>query len=162
MSNTQFITVQVGNTSFQVPIQGSNPSWAEDLTAIIVALAEVSQLTVGPNDILTSSATILNNQTETNFGNVTFDTAEVLSFEMDFFITRQFDDGGGPETLTQSGKILANYNGSDWKLSQDDVGDSNVIFNITAGGVLQYTSQDLTGHIESTCRFRVKTIDEEV
>lgn len=162
MSSTQKITVQVGNTSFEVPIQGDNPSWAEDLSAVIIALAEVSQLTVGANDILTSSATILNNQTNTNFGNVTFDTSEVLSFEMDFFITRQFDDGSGTQTLTQSGKVLANYNGSDWKLSQSDVGDSNVEFNITAGGVLQYSSENLTGHIESTCRFRVKTIDEEV
>lgn len=161
-SNDQFILIQIGNQTFELPIQGANPSWAEELSAIIRALAEISQIVVGANDILPSTATILNNQTNVNFGSVLFDTAEVLSFRMVIFIVRQHNPGSGLIVLTQSGTVEANYDGSNWKLQQEYVGDAGVRFSITAGGVVQYSSTDLTGHITGSARYTAKTLDEEI
>ena len=159
----QFITIQVGSNTFRLPLQGRNPSWGEELTAIIEALADISQLIAGPNDILLSTANILNNQTNTNFSSVVFDTADVLSFRFEYFIVRTYDDGG-TVTLTQSGFLDANFDGSDWKWTQEDVGDAGVEFSITAGGVLQYTSSDLTAlgtPLSGTARYKATTTDTE-
>lgn len=162
-SSSRFITITIGGKDYRLPLQGTEPSWAEQVSSILKALAEVSELVQGPNDILLSSANILNNQsTPVNFSNVAFDTTEVLSFEMEYFITRSYDPGTGVTVESQSGLFRANFDGSNWKTTQEDEGRSDVVFNITPGGVLQYSSSDLSTYISGLCRYKVKTIDDEV
>jgi len=161
MADTQFVEVQVGNQSFKVPIQGAKPSWAEDLSQIIIALAEVSQLIQNDSDILLSSAVIGNNQSSpVQFDDVSFSIASVLSFEMEYFITRIYDNGS--TIVTENGSFSANYNTSgNWTSTQEGTGDSGVEFEMSAGGELQYTSTDLPDHVSSNARYRVKTIITE-
>lgn len=157
----QFKLIQVGNQTFELPITGKNPDWGEEVSAILEALAESSQVVQGPNDVLLSSANILNNQTApVNFGNLAFNTANVLSIDIDYFIIRRFDPGTGPEAITENGKIYANFDGSNWKLSQTGTGEVGIAFTITPAGQIQYSSTDISGYISGTARFRARTIDE--
>lgn len=160
MSGTnKFKEVQVGNETFELPIDGRG-NWGESATAILEALAEASQLVQGPNDVLLTSANLLNNQEiPVNLGNLAFNTGQVLGVTIEYFIKRTFDDGG-PQTFTENGLVYANYNGTDWRLTQEANGDSGINFTITPSGQVQYTSTDLVGHISSIARFRARTIDD--
>ena len=158
----KFRLITIGNQTFKLPIDGRG-NWGEEATAILEALAEASQLIQGPNDVLLSTANLTNNQTVLeNLGNLTFNTGQVLGVQIDFFIRRTYNPGAGQITITENGIILANYDGTDWKLSVESVGDTGIDFTITSSGVVQYSSTDLSGHISSIIRFKAKTIDEAV
>jgi len=158
----KFRLITIGNQTFKLPIDGRG-NWGEEATAILEALAEASQLIQGPNDVLLSTANLENNQTVLeNLGNLTFNTGQVLGVQIDFFIRRTYNPGAGQLTITENGIILANYDGTNWKLSVESVGDTGIDFNISSSGVVQYTSTDLPGHISSIIRFKAKTIDEAV
>lgn len=158
----KFRLITIGNQTFKLPIDGRG-NWGEEATAILEALAEASQLIQGPNDVLLSTANLDNNQAvPENLGNLTFNTGQVLGVQIDFFIRRTYNPGAGQLTITENGIILANYDGSDWKLSVESVGDTGIDFVITSSGVVQYTSTNLSGHISSIIRFKAKTIDEAV
>lgn len=147
--------LQIGSTIFEYPVQGDG-NWGEEATAWAEAVTEALTSVQGPNDILITSATILNDQsTPVDVSGLQFDTSDVLSVEVDYLIQRQ-----GTSTDTENGKIFANYNGTAWKIQQDGVGDVGVIFSITAAGQVQYTSTDFAGHTASSVRFRARTIDE--
>ena len=154
------VKLQVGNEIFEYSEQGDgnygedNTSWAESVTKAL-------QTVQGPNDILLSTATLINNTTSsTNVTNLTFNTANVLSVSVDYFIVRVHNPGSGNVTLTESGTIDANFDGTLFKSLQSGVGDVGVGFTVNASGQVQYTSTDLTGHISSTMRYRAKTIDQ--
>jgi len=151
---------QIVNEIFQYAEHGDG-NWGEEATAWAEAVTNALNSVQGPNDILLATATLLNNQpTPVNVTNLSFNTSDVLSFEVDFFITRIFNDGSGEETITENGTLSANFNGTLWQTSASSVGDVGVDLTVNASGQVQYTSNDLTGHISSTMRYRGKTIDQ--
>lgn len=152
--------LQIGSQTFEYPEQG-NGNWGEEPTAWAEAVTDALASVQGPNDVLLSTANIQNNITSpTNITNLVFDSSEVLSIVVDFFVVRQYNPGGGPVALTESGQFIANYDGVNWFSVQEAVGDSGVNITIDATGQVQYTSTNLTGHIASTMRYRGKTIDK--
>lgn len=156
----KFRLITIGNQTFKLPIDGRG-NWGEETTAILDALAEASQLIQGPNDILLSTANLVNNQTTpAALGNLTFNTGQVLGIQVDFFIRRTYNPGSGEITVTENGIMLANYDGTNWKMSVESVGDTGIDLVISAAGVVQYTSTNLSGHISSIIRYKAKTIDE--
>lgn len=156
----KFRLITIGNQTFKLPIDGRG-NWGEETTAILDALAEASQLIQGPNDVLLSTANLVNNQTTpAALGNLTFNTGQVLGIQVDFFIRRTYNPGSGEITITENGIMLANYDGTNWKMSVESVGDTGVDLVISAAGVVQYTSTNLVGHISSIIRYKAKTIDE--
>jgi hypothetical protein len=166
--SNKFRLITIGNQSFKLPIDGRG-NWGEETTAILEALAEASQLIQGPNDVLLSTANLQNNQqlqmvndvlSGAPLGNLSFNTGQVLGIQVDFFIRRTYNPGSGEITITENGFILANYDGSDWKLSMESVGDTGIDLIISPSGTVQYTSTNLTGHISSIIRYKAKTIDE--
>ena len=159
----KFRLITIGNQTFKLPIDGRG-NWGEEATAILEALGEASQLIQGPNDVLLSTANLENAQSlpAAPVGNLTFNTGQVLGIQVDFFIRRTYNPGSGDITKTENGILLANYDGTDWKLSVESVGDTGIDFVISASGTVQYTSTDLPGHISSIIRFKAKTIDEAV
>jgi hypothetical protein len=158
--SNKFRLITIGNQTFKLPIDGRG-NWGEETTAILEALAEASQLIQGPNDVLLSTANLVNNQTSAApVGTLTFNTGQVLGIQVDFFIRRTYNPGSGELTITENGILLANYDGTNWKMSVESVGDTGVDLVISTSGTVQYTSTDLDGHISSIIRYKAKTIDE--
>jgi hypothetical protein len=158
--SNKFRLITIGNQTFKLPIDGRG-NWGEETTAILEALGEASQLIQGPNDVLLSTANLVNNQTTpAALGNLTFNTGQVLGIQVDFFIRRTYNPGAGEVTTTENGILLANYDGTNWKMSLESVGDTGIDLIISPSGTVQYTSTNLTGHISSIIRYKAKTIDE--
>ena len=152
--------VTIGSNSFIIPNAGENPGWGEDLTAYLLAIADALATVQGPNDKLLTSATLANNQTTpANIPGLLFNTGEVQAIDVSFLVIRVYDSGS--TTITESGKMYGNYNGTNFVLSVDSVGsDTGVLFSITNGGQIQYTSDNRLNHISTTLRFSAKTIDQ--
>ncbi len=152
-------TVQIGSNIYTIPEQGTNPQWGEDLTAYLEAIADALANVQGPNDILVTSANLANNQTSfANVSGLQFNTAEVQSVEINYLVIRTYDSG--TSVVTESGKILGNYDGSTFSIATQHIGDAGITFDITNTGQVQYKSTDLTNHVSSVIRFTGKTIDE--
>lgn len=151
--------LQIGSDIFNYPEQGENPGWGEEATAWAEAVTDALQDVQGPNDLLLTSATLVNNQaTPADISGLLFNVAQVEAVEVDFFITRTFDSG--TSVTTERGKILGSYDGTTFSISTEtDGGDTGVEITVTNAGQFQYTSSDLTNHTSSTIRFKASTID---
>jgi hypothetical protein len=152
-------TVQIGSRVFEIPDQGDNPSWGEEVTAWIVAATDALGTVQGANDILTTSATLANNQsTPADIPGLLFNTAEVEAVEIDYVIIRVYDFGA--TTVVESGKIQGNYDGSEFFISVEAVGESGTTISVLNTGQLQYITTDLADHQATTIRFKAQTIDK--
>lgn len=150
--------LQIRNEIFPYPEPGDNPGWGENATAWATAVTDALSTIQGPNDILITSAIINNNQSSpTAISGLVFNTAQVRSVNIQFFITRVYDSGSS--VLTDSGVILGDYDGSTFVVSPEHTRDAGVIFDVTNGGQLTYTSSNLANHVSSTIRFKASTID---
>lgn len=151
-------TVQIGSRVFEIPDQGDNPGWGEEVTAWIEAATQALENVQGANDILTTSATLANNQAvAADIPGLLFNISQVESVEIDYVITRTYDLGA--TVVVESGKILGNFNGSDFVISVEATGETGTDISVLNTGQFQYTSSDLTDHISSIIRFQAKTID---
>jgi len=151
--------VTIGSNSFIIPNAGENPGWGEDLTAYLLAIADALASVQGPNDLLLTSATLSNNQsTPANIPGLLFNTGDVQAIEVDYLVIRTYDSGSS--TISESGKILGNYDGTTFTIAVESVKDAGIDFSITNGGQFQYTSSNLSNHISSIIRFRGRTIDQ--
>lgn len=138
------ITVTINGTDYNVPVQGQNPPWGEDLTDVIVALAAGVNSVFGSADIPTTSISVANNQVAVaNVTGASFDPTQVRSAIIQYSIYRS-------TTLAEKsecGHIYLTYYSvaNTWELAQNHVGEADVTFTITAGGQLQYVSSLLAG-----------------
>ena len=153
--------VVVGNSEYEIPTVGSNPDWGSELTDFFEAIGDALETVQQPNDILLVSAAIANNQTTpANIPGFSFTTSEVQAIDCDFFVARSTVSPA--QSLTESGKITGNYNGTAWSISIVSTGDAEVNFSITPSGQIQYTSNDLAGSgYVGEIRFRAKVINQE-
>jgi len=151
-------TLQIGSTSYIIPEQGEKAGWGEDTTAYLEAIANSLANVQGPNDLLTASANLANNQAvSANITGLVFNTGEVQHVNIEFIIIREFDSGA--TTTVESGNIIGNYDGTDFYMSLDSVGDTGVQVTVNSSGQFQYTSSDLANHVSSTIRYKASTID---
>lgn len=151
-------TVIIGNKTFEIPDPGEKPSWGEDTTDYLVAVADALSTVQGPNDILQSTATIANNvTTPTPIAGFSFDTSDVLAITCEFFVTRVYDSGAS--VVSESGNIIGSFDGSTFTISVDSEGDSGVEFDITNAGQITYTSSLLSNPVSGTINFVAKTLD---
>lgn len=153
-------TVQIGNQFFDYPEQGEGAGHGQEATDAFVAVTEVLKDLQGPNDILETTAVLANNQTTpANIPGLSFDTATVRRIEIQFIIKRIYD--AGASTVLESGTVNGNYDGIDFDISIESVGqDTGVTLSISPSGQFQYTSTNLTNHVSSEIKFRAKTLDE--
>ncbi len=136
--------VVINGTTYEVAAQGENPAWGTDQQDLILALVQVAQNTVGTGDILVTPFNVANNQSSAaNITGASFDTSLVRGFILTYSLYRSTNSA---ET-SEMGQILGTYKSTanTWELSQDFAGSSGVVFTITTGGQLQYTSSNLTG-----------------
>jgi hypothetical protein len=146
----------VGKTGIQVDILGTDTS-TQVATKLKTALDALTTFVA----TISTVANIVICTTETNL--VTTDASNFnVGGIFAISTTQQGQPSVAQSTITENGIILANYDGTNWKLSVEAVGDTGIDFNISSSGVVQYTSTDLPGHISSIIRFKAKTIDEAV
>jgi hypothetical protein len=134
----------VGTTEYEFPTEGENPSWGEQVSDWAEAVTEALSTVQKPNDIIQTSANIANNVSVfTAIPGFSFDTSEVRAVSAQFLITRSVTVPSF--SVTESGFIEGNFDGTDWTISVRSNGNSGVEFNITPAGQLQYKSSDITG-----------------
>lgn len=151
--------LQIGSRVFEIPDAGENPGWGEDTTEYLVAIADALQSIQGPNDILLTSATLANNQTTAaNIPGLSINLiGDVKAVEVDYAVERVFNSGA--TTISENGKILSSYDGSQFKVSVEAEGDTGVLIDATNAGQFTYTSSNLADHVSTIIRFKAKTID---
>jgi hypothetical protein len=136
--------VTIGTETFEIPQVGSNPDYGSELTDFFVAIADALANVQEPNDILKTTANIANNITvPTNIPAFSFDTSEVVSINAEYIVKRTTTTP--PENLTESGIIRGNFDGSNWTITIESEGNSGILFSITPGGQIQYTSSNMIG-----------------
>jgi len=150
--------LQIGSDIFNYPEEGDKAGWGESATEWASAVTDALSTVQGPNDILITSATLANNQAvAADIPGLSFNTGEVQHVSVQFLIIRTFD--AGATTVTESGTITGNYDGTDFYIAVESVGESGVELTVTSGGQFQYTSDDKTNHVSSEIRFKGQTID---
>lgn len=137
------ISVTISGTTYELPTQGTNPAWGDDLSDIIVALVAVANNTTGPGDIQTTTFVIPNNQTSPiPVTGLFFDQATIRSAQVNYSI----DLSSSSTELVENGSILVNYNTTTntWNQSQFSNGFTGVVFSIS-NGQLAITSPNISG-----------------
>lgn len=137
-------SVVISGTTYSIPVQGTPPAWGDDLNSLLQALVAVANTSAGPADILTTNFTIANNVSgATNVTGAAFDTSSVRSSIISYSIYRSTTT----TEMSESGQIYICYKSTaaTWELAQNYAGTSGVIFSITNGGQIQYTSTNFGG-----------------
>lgn len=136
--------ITINGTVYNVPSQGENAPWGDELSDFLVALAGVVNSVVGSSDILTTNTVVANNQAvAASVTGATFDTATVRSAIITYSIYRSTSTSES----TECGFVYLNYKSTagTWDLAVAGGGSSGITFTITTGGQLQYTSTNLSG-----------------
>lgn len=149
----------VGTEDFEIPNQGDNPDYGESISDWMEAVSDALSTVQQPNDVLVSSASILNNQTTfADISGFIFDSSEVISINAEAIVQRSTVSPAN--NLVESLVIQGNFNGSSWVYSITSQGNAGIEFNITSAGQLQYKSSDITGtSYAGTITFRGKVFN---
>lgn len=152
--------LQIGNKFIDYPSDGQEAGWGFDATKFAELVAEALQTVQGPNDILPTSVSLVNNQTSAaNIPGLLFNVSEVLFTSVECLVERVYDSGA--TKVSESFVIVGNFNGTNFNISVERTGDDTGI-NIDAldSGQFTYTSTDLPNHVSTTIRYQAKTIDQ--
>lgn len=127
---------------FNIPVQGEQPPYGEDLTNFFTEVAKVLNSLKGANDILETGATISNNITTfADIPDFKFNPSVVRSFSVQGSISRTTDSVKSYESFVISGLRTD----TTWILQQEGFGDTGVILDITPAGQVQYKSSNISG-----------------
>lgn len=139
------ITVTINNKTFNIPEQGQEPGWGEEVTAYLVELANVVNFLQAPGDIVNSTAIIANNVTSPqDIIGMQFFNANTRSARVTYQVKRQVTGS----ILIQSGTLYLDWNPqtASWVLTQDYTsGNAGITFSVTGLGQVQYTTTNMTG-----------------
>lgn len=127
---------------------------ASDDTEAALSDLDDNKLSKLAGDLNEVSFALANNQAAfTNVTGVAFANGTVRSANIQYSI--EIDATGD---LYESGEIKAVQRGADWQISQSVNGDnSQVTFDITSAGQLQYKSANLAGFVSGTLKVRALT-----
>lgn len=150
--------LQIGNKIFNYPEAGENPGYGEDATAWAEAVTEALETVQGANDITPTTTALANNvSVATPVAGLSFNLAQVRRATIEYVIVRVFD--AGTTTITESGTMVADYNGTEFAVSIESNDDSGVRFDANGAGQITYTSDDKTDNVSITLTYEAKTID---
>lgn len=149
--------LQVGEEIFEYPVTGSSnygeeaTGWAEEVTD---ALKEVK----GPGDISTTETILVG--TSGDITGLQFDTSFVQRVFIEGLLTRKFNVN---PTKYESFTIEAIYNGSEFKIESEFVGDDvDVVFDAVGG---QFKFQTISDPDDApnglTIKYKAKAIIDE-
>lgn len=131
-----------------IPIRTAADAFRTDWVNAL-RLAGISLETLaGAAYISPTEFTIANNQSAAaNVTGLLFAGASVRSFVVEYQVYRN-TTGGGATELAETGFLKGTYStvAASWEMANYDcVGDAGILFSITAGGQVQYTSTNITG-----------------
>lgn len=108
-----------------------------------------------PGDITTTSFSAANNQiAPANVTGLSFSNSLTRSFTANVAISL-IATSNSYENVT----LNAIQRSADWQMVAQSAGDiSGVVFSITTGGQIQYTSPNSTGFVSNTIKFRASTV----
>lgn len=138
-------SITLSGSTYNLPQQNDNAPWGEDLSDLIEAIATVVESLSGTGDILTRNFTVANNQSSAaNITGLTFDVAVVRSAVVTYSIYRSTDT---PAELGECGFLLLTYmtDADAWTMTRYANDDAGLVFTITDGGQVQYTSSNMAG-----------------
>lgn len=135
------ITLIVNNIPFEYPTQGEQAPWGEAASGWANEVTTVLASLKGPSDILETSSSIANGQTDQPIVGLFFDPLNVRSFTVTGNVFRNTDTQSVYEEFTLKGLNI----GSSFLLQQEGFGESYVSFSIDTSGQIKYTSNTLTG-----------------
>lgn len=138
------IPVVISGATYDLPQQGQNPPWGDDLSSLILALINIANSSSGPSDILTTNFSLANNvAAPANVTGLFFDPSTVRSAIISYSLYRSTNSN----EVSEAGQIIITYSSTagTWELAQYDVGASGVVFSITNSGQVQYTSSNVIG-----------------
>lgn len=142
--------VQIGSETYELPLQGENPAWGEELSDIVQALIDAVNDFQGPSDILETSALIGNNiSTPANVNLFKFNTSTVREFQAQYSVSRKNDS----TTISEGGIIIGiNDETSGWNISvlSNSGEGADITFDIDATGQITYTTGDMGGIYDIT------------
>lgn len=150
--------LNVGGTVYEYPDQGTNPDWGEEAADWAEAVTEALNSLSSQDDVLRTTFTIQNNITEPlPVGGLSFFTGRVRTAFVDYTISRKATTPT-PIELVESGQMILTYHDTtnEWSVVQDHVGLAGVLFTVTPGGQVEYTSTDLEGQDYSQMVFSAK------
>lgn len=149
-------SITISGTTYSLPDQGDPGPWGDDLSDLIEALAEVANTFSGTGDILNTTFTVANNQSSAaNVAGLSFDTGTVRSAIVTYSVYRS-------TTLSEKGEagfLLLTYmsTAANWVITRYSNDDSGLVFTVTDGGQVQYTSDNMSGaSYTGTMRFSAK------
>lgn len=134
----------VNNTVYDYPTAGDEPGWGGEATGWAEEVTGVLNNLLGPDDILETSFNIANNQSSAaDVTGLVFNTGSARSAVIEYSVYRISDSN--PSGNTETGEIRVVYdNSAGWLISVGNiVGNSGIVFSITTGGQIQYTSTDI-------------------
>lgn len=141
------IKLTIQGTTYEYPIPGEDPNWAEGATDWAEAVTLALSTLLGPGDILQSTFTINNNVSiPANINGLLFDPGTVRSANISYAVYRT--STAQPAGNTESGTIYINYDdsatsGNKWSLTQQINNNAGIVFNILDNGQIQYTTNDI-------------------
>ena len=155
------ITYTINGTSFNFPTQGDDPPWGDEIVSTITAIVNTLNTLNGTGDILTTSFTISNNvSSASNVTGLNFDPTVVRSAIIDYSIYRSSTT---PNELSECGSMYVTYKSTagSWEIAQYNVGNSGVVFTVTNGGQIQYTSSDIgSGGYVGKIKFKARAFTQ--
>jgi len=151
-------TLQIGNESFEYPLQGDG-NYGEEATAWAEAVTNSLQTVQGSEDILLTEA-ILNNGSSGNVSGLSFDVGIVKQVNVEGFINRTYSDA--TPTESEAFNAIGAYNGTTFNVSLDYTGNNTgVILDCSNSGQFTYTAESKANTNTITIKFKAKAIVQE-
>jgi hypothetical protein len=153
------VALVVQGVTYQYPVT-ADESWSNEATDWSVAITSVINSLIVDGDLgPTVLVTIANNQSSAaNVTSLAFDSATIRSAQVQYYVYRTWNSG--TEEAVENGILFVNYKdiAAVWDLVQigNNVEGSGVVFSITAGGQIQYTSDNKTPSTSyaGSCKYR--------
>lgn len=141
----------INGTTYNYPDAGESPGWGEDASAWAEAITNAVNDLTGPSDIpLTTSIIADNIAVFTNVTGMKFLTPGTKAFTLYYVVNRT----DGVTAQNEYGLLHGVYNGTDWLMSREYVGESGLTMQITSTGQVQYKSSAIGGVYIGTITFK--------
>jgi len=157
------VVIEIQGTPIEFPSTGESPNWAPAVIQFAQSVEQALLTSSISSDIppqvqeITADATI----TPRNIINLQFSPLQVRVAYINYSLFFVRGTGVTSVTTSESGTITALYNGSDWVLSREYVGqaiDGSLIFDITLSGQVTLQTPSLVGYTQSKISFSAKTL----